>query len=110
MTVTAEALASLRPFSEKPELLMENGYEFVHLPKLKVVVASQIHVRDALLCPRGIHEYLTRLFLSEAIPGRGQNWKPFMFFARTWHSPSWQGVEATLPLPQMLLAHLDAYR
>jgi hypothetical protein len=110
VTDTAEAPASLRPFSEKPELLTENGCEFIHLPKLKVMVASEIHVRDALLCPREIHGYLTRLFLSETIPGRGQNWKPFMFFARTWYSPSWQGVEATLPLPQMLLAHLDAYR
>ncbi|OGA48890.1 MAG: hypothetical protein A3F74_27695 [Betaproteobacteria bacterium RIFCSPLOWO2_12_FULL_62_58] len=110
MTITTEALASLQPFAHKPQLLTENGYEFVHLPKLKVAVAREIHVRDALLCPREIHGYLTRLFLSETISGRGQNWNRFMFFARAWYSPSWQGVEATLPLPQMLLAHLDAYR
>lgn len=110
MTVTPAGLDSLRPFSETPELLIENGVEFILLPKLKVPANGELHVRDGLLCPNKIHDYITRLFLSEPIPSKGQNWRQFMFFARNWHTPSWQGVEATLPLPQMLLAHLGAYR
>ena len=110
MTITHEALESLRPFSATPQALTENGCEFVLLPGLKVAVGTVVHIRDALLCPREMHGYLTRLFLSEPIPGRGQNWRQFMFFAQAWHSPSWQGVDAGLSLPQMLLAHLAAYR
>jgi hypothetical protein len=110
VTITSEALASLRPFSAAPQALIENGGEFVLLPRLKVAVGTVVHIRDALLCPREMHGYLTRLFLSEPIPGRGQNWQQFMFFAQAWHSPSWQGVEAALSLPQMLLAHLASYR
>jgi len=110
VTISREALDSLRPFSKDPQALTENGCEFVLLPALKVVSGSAVHVCDALLCPREMHGYLTRLFLSEPIPGRGQNWQQFMFFARAWHSPSWQGVEAALSLPQMLLAHLASYR
>jgi hypothetical protein len=110
VSITREALDSLRPFSSDLQALTENGYEFVLLPGLKVASGTVIHTRDALLCPREMHGYLTRLFLSEPIPGRGQNWRQFMFFARPWHSPSWQGVEAALSLPQMLLSHLAAYR
>ena len=110
MTITREVLDSLRPLSKDPQILTENGCEFVFLPELKVSGGTTVHIRDALLCPREMHGYPTRLFLSEPIPGRGQNWGQFMFFARAWHSPSWRGVEATLSLPQMLVAHLAAYR
>jgi len=110
VTIACEALESLRPFSAAPQAFTENGGEFVLLPGLKVAVGTVIHIRDALLCPREMHGYLTRLFLSEPIPGRGQNWQQYMFLARAWHSPSWQGVDAGLSLPQMLLAHLAGYR
>lgn len=110
MTVTFEALDSLQPFSKVPQALTENGYEFVLLPELRVPAGTAVHIRDALLCPREMHGYLTRLFLSDPIPERGQNWRSFMFFGRAWHSPSWQGVEAALSMRQILLAHLAAYR
>ena len=110
MTISAESLISLCPFVDSPQALSEAGNDFVLLPNLKITVAGAIHARDGLLCPQTLHGYLTRLFISEPIPGRGQNWKRYMFFGRPWYSPSWQGVDATLPFPQMLLAHLGAYR
>ena len=79
------------------------------LPRLKVRVNGEIRVLDGLLCPSELHGYTTRLFLSEPIPGKGQNWKTYVILGRTWHAPSWQNVESSLPLPQMLLAHLDAF-
>jgi hypothetical protein len=81
----------------------------IFLPGLKVRVNGEIRVLDGLLCPSELHGYTTRLFLSEVIAGKGQNWKTYVFLGRTWHAPSWQNVESSLPLPQMLLAHLDAF-
>ena len=110
MTIAPEALNSLRPFSDKAEILVGDGREFVLLPGLKVTVNDVVHVLDGLLCPSEIQGYKTRLFLSESILEKAQNWNLFAFFGRTWHAPSWQGIDASLRLPQMLRAHLDAFR
>ena len=108
MTI-AEKLASLRPFATDAQIVADCGREFVLLPGLKVRVNGHIHVMDGLLCPSELHGYMTRLFLSQQIEGKGQNWKPYVIAGRTWYAPSWQNVDASLPLPQMLLAHLDAF-
>lgn len=110
MTIAPEAVHSLRPFSEKAEILVGDGREFILLPGLKLTVNGIARVLDGLLCPSEIQGYKTRLFLSESIPEKAQNWNPFTFFGRTWYAPSWQGVEASLRLPQMLRAHLDAFQ
>ncbi len=109
MTVVAENLASLQPFAQGAVVVSDCGKELILLPGLKVRVNGQVRVLDGLLCPSELHGYTTRLFLSEQIGGKGQNWKTYVIVGRTWHAPSWQSVESTLPLPQMLLAHLDAF-
>lgn len=90
-------------------IVSDCGTELVLLPGLKVRVNGHVRVLDGLLCPSELHGYTTRLFLSDQVEGKGQNWKPYVIIGRTWYAPSWQGVESTLPLPQMLLAHLDAF-
>lgn len=109
MTVSAEALSSLRPFAREVRVVTDCGREYVLLPGLKVRVNGQVRVLDGLLCPSEVHGYKTRLFLSQQIDGKGQNWKPYVILGQTWHAPSWQNVDESLPLPQMLLAHLDAF-
>lgn len=106
MTITEQTLEGLRPFSTSPKLCHEAGRDFVFLPGLKV----RGRTLDGLLCPAELHGYTTRLLLSEQIPDRGQNWKSFSILGRTWHSPSWQSVPASLPLAQILMAHLVTYR
>lgn len=110
MIITPEALESLRPFSDNLEVLVGDGREFIFLPGLKVTVNSTVRILDGLLCPSELHGYKTRLFLSERVPEKVQNWSQFTMFGRVWNTWSWQHVEATLPLPQMLRAHLDALR
>jgi hypothetical protein len=109
VNVTAQALASLRPFAREARIVTECGREYVLLPGLKVRVGNQMRVLDGLLCPSEVHGYKTRLFLSQRIDEKGQNWKEYVMVGATWHAPSWQSVDESLPLPQMLRAHLDAF-
>lgn len=109
MSLSASALESLRPFAPELRVVTDCGRDYVLLPNLKVRVNGQIRVMDGLLCPSNVHGYITRLFLSQIVDGKGQNWKQYVIAGRTWHAPSWQNVEASMPLPQMLLAHLDAF-
>lgn len=109
MTINPEKVASLRPFASDAQAVTESGRDFVLLPGLKVRVNGQTRILDGLLCPTELHGYKTRLFLSQQIEGKGQNWKDYVIVGRSWHAPSWQNVEDSLTLPQMLLAHLDAF-
>jgi hypothetical protein len=109
LSLPANALEALRPFAAELRAIVDCGRDYIFLPKLKVRVNGQIQVLDGLLCPSEVHGYATRLFLSQVISGKGPNWKEYVIGGRTWYAPSWQGVEASLPLPQMLLAHLDAF-
>lgn len=103
---TKYEVPELKPFSAGAKRVFEAGRELIYLPGLKVRGKTV----DGLLCPSELNGYMTRLLLSEPMPERGQNWNPFSFLGRTWYTPSWQGVAASLPLPQMLLAHLAMYK
>lgn len=107
MSVAAE---QLQPLCEAVQVLKEGPYEYVYLMKLKVRVAGINHVVDAILCPAAHSGYTTRLFLSQAFPARGANWSVHQILGRAWHTWSWQGVPAELPVAQMLLCHLDALK
>ena len=96
-----------------PDVAMkaEGGREYVYLPKLQFKVGNVTKELDALLCLTAEGSYLTRLFLAEPIPERpnvhGAAWiAPRMIFGRVWHTWSWENVPASLPLIQVLLAHL----
>lgn len=110
MSIRPDELEGLRPFSSEAEVLTEGSGEFVLLPNLKVTVGGVTRVLDGLLCPRQMHGYPTRLYLSAAIREKGSNWSSYMFFGRAWHTPSWTNVDTALSLPQMLRAHLEIYR
>ena len=93
------------------------GYtDAVDLPAQPVDTGERRRVLDALLCPGPHSGYATRLFLAEPIPerdriqGQAANWTVHSILGRAWHSWSWQNVQASLPLHQMLLAHLHALR
>lgn len=109
MTIGPERLASLRPFAAGVAVVSDCGLEFVMLPGLKVPANGTVSILDGLLCPATIHGYVSRLFLSQRIEGKAQNWKQYVIAGRSWWAPSWQNVDNSLPLPQMLLAHLDAF-
>lgn len=110
MTIPAEQVEALNGLCEAAEVMREGAQEIVYLTKLRIRVGDGRHVVDAVLWP-GLHAgYTTRLFLSQPFPAKARNWTVHQILGRPWHSWSWQGVPANLPLPQMLLCHLDALK
>ena len=104
-------LAQLQELSPEAELWTEDGQPVAFLPAVRFAAGGSRIVRDLLLWPRERDGYATRLFVSEPVnAGKGQNWKAFSLFGRTWHACSWQGVPGTLPWIEILANHLRAFR
>ena len=116
MTPTEESLAGLKTINPDVKVLSDGGRDYVFLPRQAILVGDVRHEMDALLCPGEHTGYATRLFLAQPIAerptirGQPANWTPHTILGRTWHSWSWRDVSATLPLSQMLLAHVSALR
>ena len=110
MKFPAEQLEHLKGLCESVRVVQEGGTSYVHLEKLRFRVGGANQVSDAILCPTAHSGYLTRLFLSAPFPSKGANWSVHQVLGRPWHTWSWQGVPADLPLLQMLLCHLDALK
>lgn len=108
MTIAADQLEALQAFCAGVQVLREGSHEFVHLIKLQICVGGTNHVVDAILCPASHSGYTTRLFLSQAFPGKGANWSVHQILGQAWHTWSWQGVPASMTLLQILMCHLDA--
>lgn len=108
--ISEEALSGLQAICPEAQVLVEGGKTYVLLPRLKVTVDGKVRELDALLCPGEHSGYATRLFLSEVLSGKIQNWTPHTILGRLWHTWSWKDIPASLPLPQMLLEHLRAFR
>jgi hypothetical protein len=109
MNVGTEELAEFKGVCPSASVKTEGAQEFIDLPALRIPVGDQIVVRDALLTMQNHGGYVSRLFLSAPIPGRGQNWTTPTVLGRTWHTPSWQHVAPGRPI-EMLIQHLSAYR
>jgi hypothetical protein len=96
-------------FTDGPEV-------FVHLPALRLQVGKKTYTLDALLAPNGAGGYSSRLYLSqrigerEQIAGKPANWTDRTIAGRIWHVWSWQGVPSSLPLLDMLGAHVVALK
>ena len=108
MIPSDDELAELREVCPGVSIKTESGQTFVDLPNLKIAVGSELVTRDALLTLQGHSGYPSRLFISEPIPGKGQNWTLHTVLGRAWHTPSWGSVTPTRPV-EMLLQHLKAY-
>lgn len=108
--ITAEQLAPLETVCARAQVMTEAGIELVALDQLKVRSNGTAHVVDALLCPTTHSGYHTRLFLSQPFPQKATNWTVHQLLGRPWHTWSWQGVPANLPLLEMLMCHLDPLR
>lgn len=110
MSIDQKQLAEVAALVPGARVMPDAGPEYIFLPGLKVIVGKEECVLDALLCPVQHGGYTTRLFLSEPIPQRGQNWTTHNILSRSWHTWSWNNVPAYLSPMQILSAHLKALR
>lgn len=105
--MTSDHVAEVQALCPAAKVMAEGGVDYLFLPSLALPGGDVV---DALLCPAAHAGYTTRLFLSKQIAGRGQNWNSFTILGRTWWTPSFNNVLATLRPIQMLDAHLQLYR
>ena len=107
-----DRLAGLRLICPQAEVITDAGKDYIYLPDLRVTTDNRVVVMDALLRAGEHSGYPTRLFLAQALPGKGRGggWSVHTICGRTWHTWSWRGVPETLPLLQILLGHLWAIR
>ncbi len=110
MSLDNTKLAELKAVAPGARAFEEGGISYIALPDLKITVANEERVIDALLCPMQHGGYTTRLFFAEAFPQKGANWTSHNILSRAWHTWSWNQVPATLSPMQILAAHLKALR
>lgn len=103
-------IAELQAICPGAAEMTEAGLIYVFLPKLKLPEGCSLSEVEALLCLSARDGYPTRLFLSAAVAGKGNNWRTYRILDRTWHSWSWKDVSSSLRPAQILLGHLDAFR
>lgn len=108
--VDAEHFRDFQEMFPGAKVIPEAGYDFIYVPKLVLPAGCQPAEVEALLCPQMRDGYATRLFLSAPVSGRGSNWTQHRIADRTWHTWSWQNVQANQRLVQILLGHLGAFR
>jgi len=100
----------LRAACPAARILSEGGITYISLPDLRFQSGNQTIAREALLCPQQHGGYMTRLFFHQPVPGKGNNWTLHQILGRTWHTWSWNNVEASLPVADILANHLRALR
>ena len=100
----------LRVAYPEAQIASDAGMDYVRIPSLSVATGGEQRNLTGLLCPSQHGDYQTRLFLSEPIQGRGNNWTTAYINGSTWHVWSWNGVPSHLTLLQILSAHLRAFQ
>jgi hypothetical protein len=108
--VDQEQLKELEGLYPGGRVINEGGYQFVYIHRLTLPAGCRPTEVEALLCPQSRDGYTTRLFLSAPVSGKGNNWTQHRIADRTWHTWSWQNVQAGQRLTQILLGHLEAFR
>ncbi|KZC24017.1 hypothetical protein RHOFW104T7_10925 [Rhodanobacter thiooxydans] len=105
-----DPLRALRELNPEARSMPEGNLGLVFLPAQTFEVAGQRQTADLLLCPAELGGYQTRLFFDRPFPQRAANWTVHTLLGRSWHTFSWNGVQANQPLEQILLAHLAVLR
>lgn len=108
--IDPDYLKEFQTIYPEAQALSDGGFDFIHIPKLVLPEGNSPAEVEALLCPQMRDGYMTRLFLSAAIPGKATNWTEHHILGRTWHSWSWQNVQADQKYVQILLGHLAVFR
>lgn len=108
--VVSEHLDELRAaFGEVTEKT-EGGVDLVFFPRLVLPEGCAPREMQALLCLGQHGGYTTRLFLQQAVPGRGANWSSHVVLGRPWWTWSWNLVPASLRPAEILAEHLRGLR
>jgi len=110
MMLLPEQMGELKAICADAREMSEAGQAYVYLPGLRLPEGSNPAEADGLLSLQGREGYPTRLFLSQQIVGKGNNWNSFRILDKTWFACSWNNVSSALRLAEILAEHLRAFR
>jgi len=110
VNIPEEKLVQLKNSFPEVTVSHEAGSSYILFPSLTATFAGEERTMDVLLCPMAHSGYTTRLFVSEPIPTRGQNWTAHFILGREWHTPSFNNVPESIPLKWILMAHLRSLK
>jgi hypothetical protein len=105
-----QRLEELRLICPAAEQISEAEKNYFLLPGLRLPEGREIELVDGLLCIGEHTGYPTRLFLSQKLKDRGNNWNEYRILDRLWYSWSWKGIPADQSPSQILTGHLQALR
>ena len=105
-----EEVARLQSLYPTARALKDGGATCVVLPDLPIRSLGQTFLRTALLYPHAHGGYLTRLFLSDPIPGKRSDWSSHTLLTRQWWTWSWQNVRPDQAWTAILANHLAALK
>jgi hypothetical protein len=108
--IPPEQMEELRAICPDAREMSEAGLAYVFLPGLRLPDGSNPPQADSLLCLESREGYPTRLFVSQQVAGRGNNWNSFRILDKTWFACSWNNVSSALRPTQILAEHLRAFR
>lgn len=108
--VAPEQLDELRAVFGDVTEKAEGGVDFVVLPRLVLPEGCAPREMKALLCLGQHGGYTTRLFLQQAVAGRGANWSSHVVLGSPWWTWSWNQVPANLRPAEILAEHLRGLR
>lgn len=106
----AEQMEELKAICPDAQEMSEGGLAYVYLPTLSLPEGNNPQKADGLLCLSAREGYPTRLFLSQQVAGKGNNWTTVRILDKPWCVCSWNYVSSTLRPAQILAEHLRAFR
>src|SRR5256885_775313 len=108
--IPSEQMEEFRDICPEAREMSEGGQTYAYLPGLRLPEGGNPAQVDGLLSLQGREGYPTRLFVSQRVVGKGNNWNSFSILDKTWFACSWNNVSPALRPAQILVEHLRAFR
>ncbi|HEY0842086.1 hypothetical protein [Methylotenera sp.] len=97
-------------FCNDASIMVEAGLTYIHFPSLTLPPGNTPGAIEALVCLSTRDGYNTRLFFSEPVAGKGQNWSVHSILGKAWHTCSWNYVEFSGNPTNVIAQHLRAFK
>lgn len=96
-------------FCNDASIMVETGLTYIHIPSLTLPPGNTPATAEALVCLSSRDGYTTRLFFSQPVTAKGQNWSVHSILGKAWHTCSWNNVVFIDSATNVIAQHLRAF-